>query len=42
VTEEIEKVRGKALPTRDYLDRGKRYLDYGTYAKFRGKILRED
>jgi hydroxymethylglutaryl-CoA synthase len=42
VTDEIERTRSRAPLTRDYLDRGKRYLDYGSYAKFRGKILKAD
>jgi hydroxymethylglutaryl-CoA synthase len=42
VTDEIDRVRSRAPLTRDYLDHGKRYLDYGTYAKFRGKILKAE
>ena len=38
VTERLERVRDLAPKTRDQLDHGKMYLDYGTYAKFRGKI----
>ncbi len=38
VTEEIDKVRDRAPKTRDYLDRGKVYLNYGEYAKARKKI----
>ena len=39
-TDLLPKVQGKAPKTRDYLDKNQRYLDYGTYAKFRGKILK--
>jgi hydroxymethylglutaryl-CoA synthase len=38
VTDKIEEIRDLAPLTTDYLDKNKRYLDYGTYAKFRGKI----
>ncbi|MCU0726508.1 MAG: hydroxymethylglutaryl-CoA synthase [Planctomycetes bacterium] len=38
VTERIDEVRDLAPHTTDYLDKNKTYLDYGTYAKFRGKI----
>ena len=38
VTERIEEVRDKAPHTRFQLDNNKKYIDYGTYAKFRGKI----
>ncbi len=39
VTDRIDKVRDKAVRTRAMLDSAKRkYLDYGTYAKYRGKI----
>jgi hydroxymethylglutaryl-CoA synthase len=38
VTDEIAKVQELAPKTRDYLDRGKMYLNYGEYAKFRHKI----
>ncbi len=38
VTKEITKVQGRAPKLRDYLDKGKIYLDYGQYAKFRHKI----
>lgn len=40
VTDQIEKVRDRAPFTRPQLDENKRYLSYGQYAKFRGKILR--
>jgi len=38
VTDRIEEVRDKAPHTRFQLDNNKKYIDYGTYAKFRGKI----
>lgn len=38
VTERINEVRDKAPKTRYMLDNNKNYIDYGTYAKFRGKI----
>ena len=38
VTDRIDEVRDLAKKTTDYLDKNKSYLDYGTYAKFRGKI----
>jgi len=38
VTKRIEEVRDKAPKTRWMLDNNKAYIDYGTYAKFRGKI----
>jgi hydroxymethylglutaryl-CoA synthase len=38
VTDRISKVQDLALKTTDYLDRETIQLDYGTYAKFRGKI----
>ena len=38
VTDRITKVQDLALKTTDYLDRDTIQLDYGTYAKFRGKI----
>jgi len=38
VTERIDEVRALAPHTRDLLDNGKVYVDYGTYAKLRGKI----
>jgi len=40
VTEKIGQVQDLAPKTTDYLDKNKIYLDYGTYAKYRGKILR--
>lgn len=39
VTEEIKGKAKLAPQTRPQLDENKFYLDYGTYAKFRGKIL---
>jgi len=42
VTEQMAKVQSMAPKTRDMLDNNKRYLDYGTYAKFRGKILKAE
>ena len=42
VTDHIDEVRGLAPKTRDYLDRGKRYLEYGAYSKFRRKIRRAE
>jgi hydroxymethylglutaryl-CoA synthase len=38
VTERIDEVRHLGRLTRRQLDENKRYLDYGTYAKFRRKI----
>jgi hydroxymethylglutaryl-CoA synthase len=38
VTDEIEKVQALAPQTRTQLETDPIYLDYGTYAKFRGKI----
>jgi len=38
----MKKVQDLAPKTRDMLDNNKIYLDYGTYAKFRGKILKAD
>ena len=40
VTDRIEEVRDRAEKTRDLLDNNKIYIDYGTYAKFRKKILK--
>jgi hydroxymethylglutaryl-CoA synthase len=42
VTDEIKKVQDKAEKTREMLDANKRYIDYGTYAKYRGKILKAE
>jgi len=38
VTERIDEVRGLAPGTRAQLEHDPIYIDYGTYAKFRGKI----
>lgn len=38
VTDRITDVQDRAIKTRDMLDNNKVYLDYGRYAKFRGKI----
>ncbi|MFQ6093208.1 MAG: hydroxymethylglutaryl-CoA synthase [bacterium] len=38
VTPRIEEVRDLTPRTRTMLDNNKRYIEYGTYAKFRGKI----
>lgn len=38
VTDRINEVRDKAPKTRYMLDNNKKYIEYGTYAKFRGKI----
>jgi hydroxymethylglutaryl-CoA synthase len=39
VTKQINEVRDKAIKTRTMLESNRRkYLDYGTYSKFRGKI----
>lgn len=40
VTEEIKEVQNLAPKTRDYLDKKLFFIDYGTYAKFRKKILK--
>lgn len=42
VTEKIDMVRDRAPKTRQQLETGIRYVDYGTYAKFRGKIKKAD
>jgi len=42
VTDLLPKVRKRAPFTRPQLDENKIYLDYGRYAKFRGKILRNE
>ena len=40
VTDRINEVRDLAPQTRKMLDGEKTYLDYGTYAKYRRKILK--
>ncbi len=42
VTERIDEVRDKAVRTTKLLDENKTYVDYGTYAKFRRKILKNN
>jgi hydroxymethylglutaryl-CoA synthase len=42
VTDRIKQVQDKAPKTWDLLRDNKKYLDYGTYAKFRGKILKKE
>jgi hydroxymethylglutaryl-CoA synthase len=42
VTDRINEVRDLAVHTTTLLDRNKVYVDYGTYAKYRGKILKND
>ncbi|UCG30514.1 MAG: hydroxymethylglutaryl-CoA synthase [candidate division WOR-3 bacterium] len=42
VTERIDEVRDKAEKVRDMLETNRIYLDYGQYAKFRGKIIMND
>lgn len=42
VTERINEVRDMVKHTVWYLDQNKVYLDYGSYAKFRGKIRKND
>ena len=42
VTDRIEKVRKAAPGTREQLENNIRYVDYGTYAKFRGKIRKAE
>ncbi len=42
VTERINKARDLAPKTRDLLNRNKKYLEYGEYAKFRHKIRTAD
>ena len=39
VTERIEEVRNKAPTFKELINSNKIYLDYGLYAKFRGKII---
>jgi hydroxymethylglutaryl-CoA synthase len=42
VTDRIKQVQDKAPKTWDLLRNNKKYLDYGTYAKFRGKIIKKE
>jgi len=42
VTDRINEVRDKAVRTRKLLDENLIYIDYGTYAKFRHKIRKND
>nr|MBN2276285.1 hydroxymethylglutaryl-CoA synthase [candidate division Zixibacteria bacterium] len=42
VTERINEVRDKAVRTTKLLDENKVYVDYGTYAKYRRKILKNN
>lgn len=42
VTNQINEVRDLAPKTRDILDRNKKYLEYGEYAKYRHKILKAE
>jgi hydroxymethylglutaryl-CoA synthase len=42
VTRRIQEVRDLAPKTRDLLDKNKNYLEYGVYAKFRGKIRKAE
>jgi len=42
VTERINEVRDKAEKVKDLLEKNRIYVDYGQYAKFRGKIIMND
>ncbi len=42
VTDRIKMIQDKAPKTWDLLRNNRKYLDYGTYAKFRGKILKKE
>ena len=42
VTPRIDEVRDRASKTREMLDHNKKFLDYGTYCKYRGKILKAE
>jgi hydroxymethylglutaryl-CoA synthase len=42
VTERIDEVRNNAVHTAKLLDENQIYVDYGTYAKYRRKILKND
>ncbi len=39
ITDRINEVRNRAPKVRDLLEKNRVYLDYGLYAKFRGKII---
>jgi len=42
VTDRITAIQNLAVKTRTMLDENQNYLDYGTYAKFRGKIKKNE
>ncbi|MGQ9854608.1 MAG: 3-oxoacyl-[acyl-carrier-protein] synthase III C-terminal domain-containing protein, partial [Candidatus Oleimicrobiaceae bacterium] len=42
VTERIQQVREAAPKTWDIIGRNVKHIDYGTYAKFRGKIIKAE
>lgn len=42
VTPKISEVQNKAPKTKDILNNNKTYIDYGTYAKYRGKIRKAE
>lgn len=42
VTDKIDEVRDKAIKTWDIINSGKTYLDYGVYAKYRRKIIKNE
>lgn len=42
VTERIDEIRDKADKVKDMLEKNRIYVDYGQYAKFRGKIIMND
>jgi hydroxymethylglutaryl-CoA synthase len=42
VTERINEVRNKAITVKELLEKHRIYLDYGQYAKYRGKIIMND
>ncbi|MBU0558221.1 MAG: hydroxymethylglutaryl-CoA synthase [Bacteroidetes bacterium] len=39
-TDKLIEVQNNAKLTRDYLDKNQKYLDYGTYSKYRKKIIK--
>ena len=41
-TDRITEVQDKSVKTWNMLKNNKQYLDYGTYAKYRGKILKKE